>query len=48
MEKFVLFCNPASGGVVASTAIALYNCIKKIAVAKAKLFPHLKACVRIP
>jgi hypothetical protein len=48
VEKLALFCNPASGGTLQAFLIALYRKIKiYIAVAKAKVFPHLEAWVRM-
>jgi hypothetical protein len=41
--KFVL--KPCVLGLVASTAIELHSKITKIAVSKAKVFPHLEATV---
>jgi hypothetical protein len=43
VEKVALFCNPASGGAFSSTAIEIIKWVKKIAVAQAKVFPHLEA-----
>jgi hypothetical protein len=43
VEKVALFCNPASGGTFSSTAIEIIKWGKKIAVAQAKVFPHLEA-----
>jgi hypothetical protein len=43
VEKVALFCNPASGGTFSSTAIEIIKWDKKIAVAQAKVFPHLEA-----
>jgi hypothetical protein len=40
VEKVALFCNPASGGTFSSTAIEIIKCVKKIAVAQAKV-PHI-------
>jgi hypothetical protein len=37
VEKAALFCNPASGGTFSSTAIEIIKCVKKIAVAQAKV-----------
>jgi hypothetical protein len=43
VEKVALFCNPASGGAFSSTAIEIIKLVTKIAVAQAKVFPHLEA-----
>jgi hypothetical protein len=43
VEKVALFCNPASVGTFSSTAIEIAKWVKKIAVAQAKVFPHLEA-----
>jgi hypothetical protein len=45
--KVVPTLYPCVRGHLASTAIELYNWIKKIAVAKAKVLPHLEAWVRV-
>jgi hypothetical protein len=37
VEKVALFCNPASGGTFASTAIEIMKWVKKFAVAQAKV-----------
>jgi hypothetical protein len=41
--KVSLFCNPTSGGTLSSTAIEIIKWVNKIAVAQAKVFPHLEA-----
>jgi hypothetical protein len=46
VEKLALFCNPKSGGTFLSTAIEIIKRLK-FAVAKAKVFPHLEAWVRV-
>jgi hypothetical protein len=46
VEKLALFCNPTFGGTFSSTAIEIINRIK-FALAKAKVFPHLEARVRV-
>jgi hypothetical protein len=46
VEKVALFCNPASGGTFSSTAIEIIIRLK-FAVAKAKVFPHLEAWIRV-
>jgi hypothetical protein len=46
VEKLALFCDLASGGTLSSTAIESINSLK-FAVAKAKVFPHLEAWVRV-
>jgi hypothetical protein len=43
VEKLALFCNPVSGGTFSCTAIKIIKWVKKIAVAQAKVFPHLEA-----
>jgi hypothetical protein len=43
VEKVALFCNPALVGMFSSTAIEIVKCVKKFAVAQAKVFPHLEA-----
>jgi hypothetical protein len=43
VEKLALFCNPAKGGMFSSTAIEIIKWVKKMAVAQAKVFPHLEA-----
>jgi hypothetical protein len=40
--KVALFCIPASGGTFSSYAIQIIKWVKKIAVAKAKVIPHLE------
>jgi hypothetical protein len=45
-KKVALFCKPASGGTLSSTAIEIINMLK-FAVEKAKVFPHLEARVRV-
>jgi hypothetical protein len=47
VEKVLFFCNPPSGGTFSSTAIEIIKWVKKIAVAQAKVFPHLEACFRV-
>jgi hypothetical protein len=47
MEKFALFCKPASGSTFSSTAIEIIKWAKKIAVVKAKVIPHLETWVRV-
>jgi hypothetical protein len=46
VKKLALICNPASWGTFSSTAIEIIKRIK-FAVAKAKVFPHLEAWVRV-
>jgi hypothetical protein len=46
VEKYALFCNPASGGTSQALQL-LYSWLNKIAAAKAKVFPHLEAWVRM-
>jgi hypothetical protein len=46
VEKLALFRNPASGGTFSSTAIEIIKRLK-FALAKAKVFPHLEAWVRV-
>jgi hypothetical protein len=46
VEKLALFCNPASGGTFSSNAIEIIRRLK-LAVVKAKVFPHLEAWVRV-
>jgi hypothetical protein len=46
VEKLAFFCNPATGGTFSSSAIEIMNKLK-FAVAKAKVFPHLEAWVRV-
>jgi hypothetical protein len=46
VEKLALICNSASGGTFSSTAIEIINRLK-FAVAKAKMFLHLEAGVRV-
>jgi hypothetical protein len=46
VDNVALSCNPASGGTFSSTVIEIINRIK-FAVAKAKMFPHLEAWVRV-
>jgi hypothetical protein len=43
VEKVALFCNSASGNTFSSTVIEIISWVKKIAVAQAKVFPHLEA-----
>jgi hypothetical protein len=46
VEKVALLCNSASKGTFSITAIEIINRFK-FAVAKAKVFPQLKAWVRV-
>jgi hypothetical protein len=46
VEKVGFFCNPASGDTLSSTAIEIIDRLK-FAAAKAKVFPHLEARVRV-
>jgi hypothetical protein len=46
MKKLALFCNPASVHPFSSTATEIINRLK-FAVAKAKMFPHQEAGIRV-
>jgi hypothetical protein len=37
VDKVALFCNPASGGTLSSTAIKIIKWVRKIAVTQAKV-----------
>jgi hypothetical protein len=43
VENVALFCNPASGSTLSSITIEIIKWVNKIAVAQAKVFPHLEA-----
>jgi hypothetical protein len=42
MEKVALFCNPASGGTLSSTAIEIMKWVEQIVVVQAKVSHILK------
>jgi hypothetical protein len=47
VEMVALFCNPVSGGTFSNKAIEIIKWVKKLALAQAKVFPHLEDWVRI-